>query len=254
VITARFPDNGSTRQSTVTEMVMAGIRTMLISGALAPGSKIDQIDLARRFDVSIVPIREALGRLASVGLVEIISHRGAFVADVSPDELVDLYTVRELLEEQAAKIGVDKLTDADIEALEKIAEGMELSAKKRDFDQFLIQNRELHFTLYRAAKRRHMLQIIERMWDLSSRYAHLQLHAVPDRASQSIAEVRAIVAACRRRDRDEVGLMVRFKVHQTCVHLLDRMHPPQPKKESTEPVVRLAPLPTKRRGRRRANR
>jgi DNA-binding GntR family transcriptional regulator len=236
-------------------MVMAGIRTMLISGALAPGSKIDQIDLARRFGVSIVPIREALGRLASVGLIEIISHRGAYVADVSPDELVDLYTIRELLEEQAAKIGVEKLTDADVEALEHLAESMALSAKRRDFDQFLAANRELHFTLYRAAKRRHMLQIIERMWDLSARYAHLQLHAVPDRAQQSLSEVRAIVAGCRRRDRDEVGLMVRYKVHQTCVHLLERMHPPVPKEEGGEPVVRpLLPLPKNRRGRRRTPR
>jgi DNA-binding GntR family transcriptional regulator len=162
--------------------------------------------------------------------------------------------VRELLEEQAAKIAVEKLTDDDVAALEQLGEAMAYAAKKRDFDQFLAHNREFHFTLYRAAKRRHMLQIIERLWDLSARYAHLQLHAVPDRAMQALPEVRAIVAACRRRDRDEVGLMVRYKVHQTSVHLLERMHPPVSKKEN-EPVVRqLVPLPKHQRGRRRTSR
>ncbi len=212
-------------QRTVTEKVMARIRTMLITGALEAGSRIDQIDLARRFDVSIVPIREALARLASVGLVEIVSHRGVFVSKMSAEELVDLYTVREILEEQASKIAVDKLTDSDVELLDRLADRMAVAAQKGDSEEFLALNRQLHFTLYRAAKRRHMLKIIDQMWDLSARYAHLQLQAVPDRASQAISEVRAIVAACRRRDREEVGLMVRYKVHQTSVGLLERMPP-----------------------------
>jgi DNA-binding GntR family transcriptional regulator len=69
-----------------------------------------------------------------------------------------------------------------------------------------------------------MLQVIDQMWDLSARYAHLQLHAVPDRAMESMSEVHAIVTACRRRDRDAVGLMVRYKIHQTTVVLLERAH------------------------------
>src|SRR6266446_184771 len=130
---------------------MAGIRGMLITGTLAPGSRIDQIELSRRFDVSIVPIREALARLASLGLVEIVSHRGVFVAKVSADELIDLYTVREVVEEQAAKIAVDRLTDADVDALEKIADSMAVAAKSKDLERFLMLNRELHFTLYRVS-------------------------------------------------------------------------------------------------------
>jgi DNA-binding GntR family transcriptional regulator len=229
VITASFPRATAAHrgQPTITEKVMSGIRALLIKGTLAPGSRIDQIELARRFKVSIVPIREALARLASVGLVEIVSHRGVFVAQVSIDELVDLYTVREILEEQAAKLAVDRLSDADVDALEKIADAMATAARKKDLDQYLELNRELHFTLYRSTKRRYMLQVIERMWDLSARYAHLQVHAVPDRASQAMTEIRAIVAACRRRDREEVGLMVRYKLHQTSVGLLERMHLPE---------------------------
>jgi len=73
---------------TATEKVMARLRTMLITGALTPGSRIDQADLVRRFDVSIVPIREALARMASAGLVEIVPHRGVFVVNVSADELI----------------------------------------------------------------------------------------------------------------------------------------------------------------------
>lgn len=210
-------------QPTATEYALSQLRQLLFSGGLAQGTRIDQVELAKRFGVSIVPIREALARLQSLGLVEIVPHRGVFVARVSADELVDIYTVREVVEEQAARIAAAKLTDADVEALEKIAAAMGAAAKAKDFARLLVHNRELHFTIYRAAGRRHMLQIIERMWDLSARYAHLQLHAVPERASEAMFEVKSIVLACRRRDADALGLMVRYKVHQTTVGLLERM-------------------------------
>jgi DNA-binding GntR family transcriptional regulator len=209
-------------QLTATEYALAQLRPLLIRGVLEPGTRIDQAELAKRFGVSIVPIREALARLQSVGLVEIVPHRGVFVAQMAADELVDIYTVREVLEEQAARIAAAKLTDADLEALAKIASAMGAAAKSKDYDRLLAFNRELHFTIYRAAGRRQMLQIIERMWDLSARYAHLQLHAVPERAIESMFEVKRIVLACRRRDADALGLMVRYKVHQTTVELLER--------------------------------
>jgi DNA-binding GntR family transcriptional regulator len=136
---------------------------------------------------------------------------------------VDIYTVREVLEEQAARIAVTKLTDVDLESLARISAAMAGAAKSKDHEKLLACNRELHFIIYRAAGRRHMLQIIERLWDLSARYAHLQLQAVPERAAEAMFEVRRIVLACRRRDADALGLMVRYKVHQTTVELLERM-------------------------------
>jgi DNA-binding GntR family transcriptional regulator len=201
---------------------MTRLRTMLLAGTLAPGTRIDQAELVRRFDVSIVPIREALARLASAGLVEILPHRGAFVVDVSAAELLDLYAVREILEEQAAMLAVDRMGDGDIEALERVGAAMGRAAKKSELDDFLKFNREFHFTVYGACKRRHMLKVIEQLWDLSARYARMQLFAVPGRAVESLSEVHAIVSACRRRDRQAVGLMVRYKIHQTTVVLLER--------------------------------
>ena len=213
---------GERTQLTATEHALAQLRSLLISGVLAPGTRIDQAELAKRFGVSIVPIREALARLQSVGLVEIVPHRGVFVTQVAAEELVDIYTVREVLEEQAARIAAAKLTDADLEALSQLSAAMAAAAKSEDHGRLLACNRELHFTIYRAAGRRHMLQIIERLWDLSARYAHLQLQAVPGRGAECMFEVRRMVVACRRRDAEALGLMVRYKVHQTRVELLER--------------------------------
>jgi DNA-binding GntR family transcriptional regulator len=226
MLSATSADGSSERaQLTATEFALTRLRELLISGGLAQGTRIDQAELAKRFGVSIVPIREALARLQSLGLVEIVPHRGVFVTRVSAEELIDIYTVREVVEEQAARIAAAKLTDEDVAALERVAAAMGAAAKAKDYESLLAHNRELHFTIYRAADRRQMLQVIERLWDLSARYAHLQLRAVPERASEAMFEVKSIVLAARRRDADALAMMIRYKVHQTTVGLLERMQP-----------------------------
>lgn len=235
---------------TVAENVMMKIRELIVTGKLEPGARIDQVELAERFDVSIVPVREALARLGSLGFVQIVPHRGAFVAAVSAEELVDLYSVREVLEEQAAGLAVDQLTAANIQRLEQLAAEMAKIAPKGQFDRLLSLNREFHFELYRAASRPHLLQIIERLWDLSARYAHLQLQAVPHRAMQAMTEVREIVAACRRRDKFAVAMMVRYKVHQTTVGLLPRMPPQSAALPHEEPDSEVTEVGPRRRGNR----
>jgi DNA-binding GntR family transcriptional regulator len=210
-------------QRTVTEQVLVQLREMIMSGAIAPGTRIDQTDMAQRFGVSLVPVREALARLQSSGLVRIVAHRGVFVESLSAEELVDIYNVREILEEHAARQAAEHLTDAEVAALWRLAENMETAGEEQDYDTYLALNRELHFLIYRAARRPHLLQIIAQLWDRSTRYRLLQLHAIPDRTRNAQFEIQAIVAACARRDAEAMGYLVRYKVHQTTVGLLERM-------------------------------
>jgi DNA-binding GntR family transcriptional regulator len=227
--------------TTATEGVLAQLRAMLVRGELRPGARLDQHELARRFDVSIVPLREALARLEGIGLVRIYPHRGAFVADVSLDELQDIYTVRKTLEEEASRLAAPRLDDANVAELERLSEALHAAVKAQDFDLFLTHNRAFHFVLYRAAGRPHMLQIIERCWDLSARYVHLQLYAAPERAAQALFEIRAITDAARRRDAEVLALMVRFKLHQTTVSLVELM---QNQEGDGEPVPPHKRMPT----------
>ncbi len=231
------------QRRTVTEEVLSRLRDLLFRGILRPGARIDQAELAKSFGVSTVPVREALLRLQSAGLVQVVSHRGVFVSEVSVAELVDIYTTRELLEEQAARLSVVHLTAEDMEFLEETASAMQSAADKQQLDELLALNREFHFTIYRAARRRHLLHLIEQLWDLSTRYAHLQLHAVPDRASEALYEIRSILSAGKRRDADALGLMIRYKVHQTTVGLMQHMNLPNTDKttEFLEKSAKKAP-------------
>ena len=95
---------------TITDKVLTHLRTRILNGTIAPGERIDQAEVSRQFGVSLVPVREALARLQSSGLVHIVPHRGVFVEPISLSEMIDIYYMREVLEEQAAQLAVKNMT------------------------------------------------------------------------------------------------------------------------------------------------
>ena len=110
---------------TISDQVQARLRELILSNQLLPGTRIDQTELARQMGVSIIPLREAIARLQTSGLVRIIPRRGAFVEPISADELTDIYFVREVLEEQSGRLAANRLTDDDITQLTELVAHME---------------------------------------------------------------------------------------------------------------------------------
>ena len=213
-------DHVTTALPTATEQVYEQVRDAIRAGELVPGQRIDQSELARRFGTSIVPVREALARLQADGLVRIVPHRGAFVEEMGPDALIDIYSMCELLEENAARLAAPNLSDADLELLQRLLEQMGDATAQTDYAALFQLNRSFHFAIYRAAQREHLLQIIEQLWDQGDRYRRIYTE-LPDRARLALEEHRIILKACRRRDPDAMGITVRHHVHQTTIGLLE---------------------------------
>src|ERR1700752_1165284 len=98
----------------ISELIVGGLRSDIVSGRLAPGEPLRQDEIARSFGVSHVPIREAFLRLEAERLVEIRPRRGAIVAVLSAAELEELIEMRAALECCALRIAMPKLTDGDV--------------------------------------------------------------------------------------------------------------------------------------------
>ena len=209
---------------TITDQVMMHLRTQILTGEIAPGSRIDQGEIARQFGVSLVPVREALARLQSSGLVHIIPHRGVFVETVSWDELIDVYYMREVLEEQAAQVAVKYINDEDLRQLEHFIEQIALDITNHDVENFLQHTRDFHFVIYEASRRRNLIRIIKQLWDQSDRYRRMQMNLQPTRMQESQFENNAMLAACRKRDGTSLALMVRYRIHQTTAGIRERLH------------------------------
>src|SRR5262245_32539894 len=103
---------------TLWQRVYTHLRDEILSGALPPGSELQEVALSATLGVSRGPIREAIGRLAAEGLVTVRPRRGAVVRELSTEEFLEAYQVREALEVMAVRLAVPRLTETDVAALE----------------------------------------------------------------------------------------------------------------------------------------
>jgi DNA-binding GntR family transcriptional regulator len=207
---------------TVTDYVANGLRERILNGTYAPGSKLDQQTLTREFSASLIPVRESLRQLEVEGLVQIQPHRGAFVAELSIDDLKEIYFVREVLEEAATRLAVPKMAGPILDQLGKVVLKLERSTQDQDFAQLLELNRTFHFSIYEACGNSLLLEMIGGLWDRSRRYRQLYTY-LPERAPQTLAEHKAIYAACRDGHAAVAGAEVRNNVRQTTEGILARL-------------------------------
>lgn len=200
--------------NTISDKILRKIRQDIISGKLVPGQRVNQTEITRELGVSIIPVREAFKTLQAEGHIEIIPHRGAFVKELSREEMEDLYLVRAKLEELAAELAIERLSDAKKNQLKNLYTKMKVATKKKDYQSLLRLNREFHFTIYAAAARKRLLQILEDLWDQSHRFRYTQT-VLPNRSAEALKEHKQILDACLRGNKESLAEAVRFNVEQT---------------------------------------
>ncbi len=181
------------------EAVLAELRRRIGTGELRPGQKILPEQIGEELGVSRVPVREALKILEGEGQVTYEPRRGSFVAELSLEDLRELYRLRELLEAEAIRSAVERL---DEEMLARIAEALDevdAAREAEDMAAYAEANRRFHLDLYKAAERPLLLRMIRQLWDASDAYRALFANTEEQRAAAA-DDHRAILAALRRRD------------------------------------------------------
>ncbi|MGB3873926.1 MAG: GntR family transcriptional regulator [Stenotrophomonas sp.] len=193
------------------------IRSLILSGELAPGSKIPQDALATRFGTSRIPIREALSRLESDGLVVMKPNRGAWVARLDLEECLEIYKIRERLEPLVLGEAVAKLTDAEIDTLEALVTQM---AATDDPDTFLSLDRQFHLASYQAAGMHQLGGMVERFWNSTQPYRRAFTRLIGREGNWVIhAEHKLIIDALRQRDAERASRLLHEHIRRTRVEL-----------------------------------
>src|SRR5260370_31055130 len=98
------------RPKTVSNYVLDTIRNKILDGYYLPGSRLDQRVLADELKVSLIPVRESLRQLEAEGCINLLPHRGAFVATMSPDELQEIYLIRGSLDTLITQLAIPSLS------------------------------------------------------------------------------------------------------------------------------------------------
>ena len=179
------------------------VDTLLVSaidrGEFVPGERLTELDLAARFGVSRTPVREALSRLESQGVVARDTRRGLVVAALDYDQVGELYDLREVVEGLAARLAARRAAPAEIAVLRDMVEADR--ARTEDPTALAITNKQFHRQLHRTSHNRYLVQMLEGMNRSLALISGTTL-AAPGRGAQSIVEHHAIVSALEARDED----------------------------------------------------
>jgi len=188
------------------EQIADWVRTEIEEGQLAPGASLNQVDLAARFGLSRIPVREALRQLAAEGYVTYRANKGASVVSaMSPDDVHEIVEIRECLEARLMDHAVDQLT---AEAIDEAAEALKALNRATTAAQVHGAHQRFHTLLFRAAQRPRMAAIING-WRF-----RLDIRPDDDGAGKrafafATRDVhRRLLDACRKQDRKAVGRCV----------------------------------------------
>lgn len=197
------------------------LRGKILAGALKVGQVLRQEELAQQFNVSRVPLREALSRLEADGLIDARPRRGFAVTALDPAEIVEVFELRMVVEEHAGSIAAQKRTVADVAAVESILAQMERLNPKVSNHQgrWSLLNYEFHSRIISSSGRRRLARIAGNLRSAVEPYVRMELSMTGD-VVDAEREHREIVEAFRAGDSKGLAELSRAHVENTARRLL----------------------------------
>jgi DNA-binding GntR family transcriptional regulator len=191
------PRQALSRDSTFSARTESILRSMVLDGELAPGQRINEVALSASLGISRGPLREAVQRLASEGLLTVISHRGAFVRTFSHDEIVELYELRAALELHAVRLVCQRATAEDLNELDALLD--ETETRMQTGSHAYPQELDFHLRLVLLAGNQALMRAaLENHHQIS--LARSMSAKQPIRARAAVVEHHELVEALKVRD------------------------------------------------------
>jgi DNA-binding GntR family transcriptional regulator len=211
---ARSAARAPIERSSLAQQVVERLRQQIYDRTLAPGSRLDEVELATELGVSRTPVREALRQLAARGLVELRAGRGAFVTQLTLEDQRDIFPIMARLEGWVAHQVAERASDADLERLTELHERLERWAAAGDVDRYWESNYVFHIALQELVGNRWLQDILGELRRKLNLARHRSLK-LEGRMDHSLAEHRALLRALRRHKADEAdALMQRHLLNQ----------------------------------------
>jgi len=182
------------------------LRQQIFARELEPGSWIDELKLAAEFGISRTPLREALKVLAVEGLVTMKVRRGAYVTEMSHDDVAQVYHLLGLLESDAAAEVARSAAPEQLAELHALHERLEKQARQRD--AFFATNEQFHMKLLEIAGNRWRMQIVTDLRKVMKLNRHHSLFK-QGRLADSLAEHRALMTAVEKRRPEEARRLMK---------------------------------------------
>jgi len=187
---------GAIQRETLNDRVYQQLRTMIMSGRVRPGKELKLRELAKELHVSLMPVRDAIGRLVVERALDMLPNRQVIVPELSLERLIEVRQVRVVLEGEAAALAARHATP-DLVATLKALQKKITTPSTGEQHEFFALNREFHFAIYQAAKSPLLFSMIEQLWlQIGPVFGHIPVHLVSEGAEAH----EKIIAALQARD------------------------------------------------------
>lgn len=207
------------KKESLPEMIASDLRQRILSGELAEGEAIRQELLAQEYEVSRMPVREALKRLSAEGLVRWENNRGGTVVKHSLPEIGEIFDLRILIEVDLFRRAIPKMTAHDFETCARLLAKMDDAYDTADVSYWGIYNHEYHMALYAAADRRMSMEFLERLNLHSDRYVRIHLSVMKQREPAK-EEHRKLLDLARQGDTQGGATLLAQHIARTRTELL----------------------------------
>jgi DNA-binding GntR family transcriptional regulator len=196
---------------TLADRVFARLQDDIVLGALKPGSKLGETELATRYGVSRGPLREAIRRLESRKLLERIPHVGTRVASLQASDLIEIYRVREALEGMAARLAAENTSGAEVAGLWDLLALHEQQQDLQEDTAYFQREGDLdfHYRIIQGSHNRTLIDLLIGEIYYRVRRFRYQFSMTANRPQKALAEHRRIVEAIEARDGEMAELLMR---------------------------------------------
>ena len=161
------------KKKSLTEIIYYRLREEIVTCAIAPSTELSEAELAKRFDVSKTPVREALAMLRLDGLVHTYPRRGYEVTPITLADINSLFEARTILEAGAAELACAKISEEELASLEQLARSEYLGESESSLSRFIDRNRQFHLAIARAAGNERIYAMLEKQLHELERFFYL---------------------------------------------------------------------------------
>lgn len=221
---------GKTRPSSrLADQTYQILRESILSGRIRPGERLGQETLASELGVSQITVREALLRLVSEGLAVQEPYRGVLASTITPEDIEDIYELRELLEGYAMELAADRITPEELGKMRELLPRTAIRSETDSIEAARDANRDFHWTAIRASRRRHLVRLLTSLWELiDPRVIYnpqtLESMSVTERledARRNLAEHQELLEALEARNGKLARKLVVDSVHGSLKNILE---------------------------------
>lgn len=182
-----------TNRKSIMNDVVEQVKNAISTGALKPGQRIIEADIAQEMGISRYPVREAILYLQEVGLLHSIPYKGTYISTIDEEELEEIYQLRSALEELAVRLLIEKANDKDIKKLEVIIKEMEHANKEEDLVSLVNADIDFHLTICELSGHRKLQEIWKNLQDQITLYMQREKYSYVQSRSKEFTHTHGMI-------------------------------------------------------------